>query len=127
MGRDKWDQIATGTDVANYSASDSGGGLNEHGVDGPYEGARTMAEFLRNTASIVEALAKGFAVLCLLVGTGLAVTQGSQGVVAGVMMIVPAVIIWFIAKPIAIIYRGLGDLTDAHLDLVIKSCREPGQ
>ena len=86
-----------------------------------------MAEFLRNTANIVEAFAKGIAVICLLMGVGLAVTQGSQGVIAGIMMIVPAVIIWLIAKPIAIIYRGLGDLTDAHLDLVIKSCREPAQ
>jgi hypothetical protein len=127
MGRDKWDQIAGGTDDRDHSASDSGGGLYKGDTDGPYEGARTMAEFLRNTAGLVESIAKGFAVFCLLAGIGLAVMGGGEGIVAGFMMIVPAVLIWLIAKPIAIIYRGLGDLTDAHLDLVIKSCGEAEQ
>jgi hypothetical protein len=55
------------------------------------------------------------------------IVAAAYTIVAGFMMIVPAVFIWLIAKPIAIIYRGLGDLTDAHLDLVIKSCGEAEQ
>jgi hypothetical protein len=131
MGRDKWAAIAD--EAVPGEMTDTTGGVhyedNEMYSDQPYEGARTMADFLRTTAKVVEGMAKGFAVFFLVCGCIAFFGQGSfwipGGKVLGIAMVIPAALIWLLAKPIATIYRGLGDLTDAHLDLVVKSLEKP--
>ncbi|MCP4870270.1 MAG: hypothetical protein GY898_16310 [Proteobacteria bacterium] len=121
MSKNKWAAIAEGEESftdPTHSPSTS----REFPSESPrYAGAREMAEFLRMTARVIKGMARGFAVVCLLAGLGLFFFGPWMARNVAFLLVVPAVIVWVIAGPLEIIYRGLGDLTDAHLDLVTRS------
>ena len=48
--------------------------------------------------------------------------KAGTGIFLGLFMVIPALLGFVLAHPVAIVFRGLGDLIDAHLDLVIKTC-----
>jgi len=125
MGRDKWAAIAEGEE--SFTDSTHSPSTSREFPSGPtsYAGAREMAGFLRTTARIIKGMARGFAIFCLLAGLGLFFFGPWMARNFAFLLVVPAVVVWVIAGPLEIIYRGLGDLTDAHLDLVTRSSDAP--
>ncbi len=93
--------------------------------EGPYDRARAMARFFRRTASTIDTIAKVSAVLTLVLAAVVCFST-RNGWVLGLLMLFPAAGAWLISRPISIVYAGLGDLTDAHLDLVTRAHQPAG-
>ena len=121
MSKNKWAAIADGDDSSTGSTHSPGTSREFSSESRSYAGAREMAEFLRTTARVIKGIARGFAAFCFLAGLGLFFFGPWMARNLSFLLLAPAIIVWFIAHPLEIIYRGLGDLTDAHLDLATRS------
>ena len=92
-------------------------GVGGHAEGGPYFRAREMAQYFRKLARLISASARGLALLFLAFGVVIPFLPDGN-LVLGFLMLLPAVAVWMLPKPLSIIYGGLGDLIDAHLDMV---------